>query len=201
MIFCLPVYDAIAGDKWELKKESDGIKIYTATVANANVKALKADFTATGTAAQLAAVLLDVNAQKQWVYRTQTSSLIKRIAAHEILYYTEKCMPWPISNRDGVMRLKIEQDAITHEMTVIVSSVPDVMPAKPGIIRVSSAMVTWTVTPVDANTIRIVYEARVDPGGSVPAWLTNMCCSKGTLETFKGLRKTITSNAYHSAAF
>jgi hypothetical protein len=34
----------MADNKWQLKKDSEGIKIYTSTVAGSDVKALKAEF-------------------------------------------------------------------------------------------------------------------------------------------------------------
>lgn len=179
---------ASAAGKWELKKDSDGIKIFTSSIANSDVKALRAELTTKGTPAQLAAILMNVGKQKDWVYSTESSSVVKYISSTELIYYSEKDMPWPVTNRDGVMRIKIDQDPTTHVMTVSVTTVNNMVAAKKDIIRVPSSTVSWVVTPTSSNSMKIVYEAQLDPGGSVPAWVVNMFTTKGPFETFKKLK-------------
>jgi hypothetical protein len=177
---------AMAATDWSLKRDEDGIKVYTASVAGSNVKAIKVECTTRGTPAQLAHILLDVATQKDWVYSTKSASVVKRISENELIYYTEKSMPWPITNRDAVMDIKVHQEPAL--MTVNVASVNNAVPVKSDIVRVPSSTVSWKVTPLSSNTMKIEYEAQADPGGSVPAWVTNMFLSKGPFETFKKLK-------------
>lgn len=177
---------ALAAEKWELKKEEDGIKIYTRTVANSPYKALRAAFSMKGTADILEDILLDISRQKDWVYSTKASSTVSRNGAHELIYYSEKSMPWPITNRDAVIRITVNRSSAG--MLVSAVSVDGVVPAKEGIIRVPFSKVTWKVTANGDNMLNIDYEAIVDPGGSLPAWVVNMFSTKGPLETFKSLR-------------
>jgi hypothetical protein len=173
---------------WKLKKDDEGIRIYTATVANSEIKAIKVEFTAKGSTTQLTRILLDINSQKDWVYSTKSASILKRVSEKEVTYYTEKSMPWPITNRDAVMDIKIQQDNTTGIMTVHATTVGNLVPEKKNIVRVPSSTVTWKVTPIGNNTMKIEYEAQADPGGTIPAWVTNMFLSKGPFETFKKLR-------------
>jgi hypothetical protein len=179
---------ASAGGKWALKKDSEGIKIFTSEVANSDVKARRAELTTAGTPAQLAAILMDINKQKDWVYSTESSNVVKKISSTELIYYSEKDMPWLVTNRDAVMRLKIEQNSSTGVMTVTANTVDKLVAAKKDVIRVPSSTVSWVVTPTGSNSMKIVYEAELDPGGSVPAWIVNMFTTKGPLETFKKLK-------------
>lgn len=182
---------ASAAGKWDLKKDSEGIKIYTADVANSNVKALRAEFITTGTPAKLSAILLDINGQPDWVYSTRSSKLVKRISDRELIYYSEKSMPWPVTNRDAVMSLRIEQNILTKVMTVRATTVSNAVAVKKNIIRVPASTVTWVVTPIDNNRMKVVYEATLDPGGSIPAWIVNMFTTKGPFETFKKLKSIL----------
>lgn len=68
---------AFAGD-WQLKKNSSGIKIYTQSSQNTEFKAIRAEFEAKGNVRQLANLLTDVSRQKNWVYSTSNSAIIKR---------------------------------------------------------------------------------------------------------------------------
>lgn len=190
---------SFAQDKWQLKKESDGMKIYTASKPNSNVRALKVEYSVEATLTQLAALLLDIKNQPDWVYSTKTSSVLKKIGDNELVYYTEKSMPWPATNRDVVTRLKITQQEGTHVMTVSSIGVPDYIPKKDGLIRVPSSKIIWTVTPVDHTHLKIDYVAEADPGGSIPAFIVNMFVTKGPYETFKKLKAMADLPAYKNA--
>ncbi|HXS38223.1 MAG TPA: START domain-containing protein, partial [Flavipsychrobacter sp.] len=188
LLLLFTLSNVYAGDKWELKKDEDGIKVYTANTPGSNLKAIRAEFITKGTPAKLAAILLNVNSQKDWVYSTKSAAIVKRISENEIIYYSEKSMPWPVSNRDVVMDLKISQDKVSGYMTVNISSVNNLVAVKKNIVRVPSSNATWKVTPINNSTMKIEYEGQADPGGSIPAWITNMFISKGALETFRKLK-------------
>ena len=188
LIFTFSYFSAIADNKWQLKKETDGIKVYTQSVANTDIKALKADFMMDGDMDKLASVLLDISGQKDWVYSTKSSKILKKVGEQELIYYSEKDMPWPVTNRDAVMRIKIERPT-EGTMLVSVSPVNGLVAEKNDIVRVQSSDVIWKVTQVNGSTMKVAYQASVDPGGSLPAWVTNMFITKGPLESFKKLRE------------
>ena len=187
-LFTFSYFSAIADNKWQLKKETDGIKVYTQSVANTDIKALKADFMMDGNMDKLASVLLDISGQKDWVYSTKSSKILKKVGEQELIYYSEKDMPWPVTNRDAVMRIKIERPT-EGTMLVSVSPVHGLVAEKNDIVRVQSSDVTWKVTQVNGSTMKVAYQASVDPGGSLPSWVTNMFITKGPLESFKKLRE------------
>ena len=67
---------------------------------------------------------MDVAHQADWVYSTKSATLVRRISDKELIYHSEKSMPWPVWNRDVVMHLKIEQ-LTGGMMKVTASSVAD----------------------------------------------------------------------------
>ena len=85
-----------AGIAWELKKDSEGIKVYAGSVANSNLKAVKVECTVNATLSQLAALLLDAKAHEIWVYNTKKSYVVKDLGAGHQVYYSEISMPWPL---------------------------------------------------------------------------------------------------------
>jgi hypothetical protein len=176
---------AYAGGTWELKKNSNGIKIYTKNAEGSDIKEIKADFEIKGTLPELKKLLSDVNAQKQWVYSTVQSSMVKRINENEFVYYTEKKMPWPVSNRDVVMHVKMTEDPGTGTLTLKASAVKaSAVPTKKAVIRMTAGEVIWQVKAVNENTLHVSYWAKADPGGTLPAWVTNMFLTKGPYESF-----------------
>src|SRR6185312_17431798 len=195
-IFLSLSFTTLYATDWELKKDQDGIKVFSASVPNSNIKAVKVECMLTASPSQLVALLLDTKAHEQWVYSTKISYLVKKVSDLEQIYYSEIKMPWPITNRDVLVDFKITQDTMSRVISVNATAVSGYIPVKDGIIRVLLSKVNWSVTPVGNNQLKIEYTAQADPGGSVPAWVVNMFCDKGPFETFKKLRTMLASGDY-----
>jgi hypothetical protein len=76
-------------------------------------------------------------------------------------------------------------------VTVKASAIDGYVPKDKKKVRIKFSDVNWTVTPAGANTLNIEYVAQADPGGSIPAWVSNMFITKGPYETFKLLRTAL----------
>jgi hypothetical protein len=173
---------------WELKTEKEGIKVYTKTFADSKFKAIRVDLDLQATLSQVVALLMDVNTGAEWIYATKTSVLLKQISPGELVYYSEVKLPWPMSNRDFIAQLKASQDAKTKVVTIDGPVIPDYVPVKEGIVRVSKSEGKWVITPLGPNHVKILYTLRMDPGGDLPAWLFNLFVTKGPTESFKNLQ-------------
>ena len=172
---------------WKLSKDKDGIKVYVAESPISKFKVIKVECTLFGTFDKLASVLTDIGHLKDWGYSTKGSYLIKKFSPYELYYYTETYLPWPMSNRDAVVHMKITRDSLQRFMSVTLTGENKFVPDKSGKVRVGSLNINWYVTMPTSNTINIVYTFEANPGGSVPAWLVNSFVDKGPYETFKKL--------------
>ena len=161
--------------------------MYVADMPNTNLKAIKVECIINATMSQLKALLMDAKAHEKWVYNTKTSYTVKQISDDQQIYYSEVSMPWPVKNRDVVIDLKWQQDVNGKKVRVTSTALSGYVPENDAI-RVKFSNVLWIVTPVNEKQLQIEYTAQADPGGTVPAWLVNMFCTKGPYETFKNLR-------------
>lgn len=186
-----------AQQKWQLKKDDDGIKVYTANTENSNFKSIKVECLVKATATQLIAFLLDVTRQHEWVYGTKSTTLLKTIRPNELVFYSEVSVPWPCTNRDYISQLTINQVS-PQLVTIDAHAEPNFLPVKPGLVRVQKSVAHWEITPTPLGSL-IVYTLQFDPGGSVPAWLTNLFVTKGPYETFQRLRAEVAKPAYQNA--
>jgi hypothetical protein len=173
--------------KWKMTRDEDGIKIFESEKAGAKFKSVKVETTLEGNYDKLIAVLTDISNHKEWIYNTKTSYLIKRITPYDLYYYSEAIMPWPTTNRDAVVHLRIIRDSLPKFLKVSALSEPNFIGKKEGKVRVPYSSATWFVTMPTSRTIHIVYVFEADPGGSLPAWLVNMFADKGPYESFKKL--------------
>jgi hypothetical protein len=190
-----------AQSSWTLKHNKDGIEIYTRTIENSDYKGIKVKCSLPATLTQFTAVIMDVNTAGEWLYATKSSSLLKQVSPAEVYYYSEVGLPWPLNNRDFICHLTAIQDPRTKVVTIDGPVVPDYMPQKEGIVRVTRSSGKWIVTPAGANMVNIEYTLEADPGGSLPAWLVNLFVTKGPMESFKKLKEQINKPQYKKVQY
>jgi START domain len=180
-----------ASDKndWTLKREKDGIDIYSRPSNCSKINDIRVDMDLTGTVEQLAAILRDINGYTDWVYSTRTATMIKKVSENEVIYYAEVGTPWPAANRDYYADLKITLNPANHSMNIVSLGMKDYQPEKKDFVRVPMSRGSWTVTTQSARKIHLQYILQIDPGGSIPAWILNSFVAKAPLETFSNLKK------------
>lgn len=191
ILFCSVVSTGFSQYKWKLSKDKDGIKVYLAENPKSKFKSIKVECTLSGTFEKLIAVLTDVEHLKDWVYNTKISYLIKKISPYDLYYYTETSIPWPMSNRDAVVHLKIIKDSSQNFMKISSTNENRLVPEKDGKVRVIYSLINWYVTMPTPRTMAIVYTFETDPGGNLPAWLVNSFADKGPYESFKKLSEIL----------
>ncbi|GEO08138.1 START domain-containing protein [Segetibacter aerophilus] len=177
--------------EWELNKDKNGIKIYTAKESTSKYKDIKVEAVFQGTIQKLMTILLNVGNTKGWVYGTKDSYVIKKIGPNEILYYSETALPWPVSNRDVPIKMVLNPDVKNNSLKVSAAGIPNAIPEKKGIVRIPYFNASWDVKSDGKNKLNITYILKMDPGGSVPAGVTNMFVSKGPFETFNNLSEML----------
>ena len=176
---------------WKLSKDEDGIKVYQSEVKHSKFKSIKVECTLDGTYDKLMSILNDVTNQKNWVYNNKNSSILQRISPNDFYYYSETYLPWPMTNRDAIIHLKMNKDSLNRFLKISAVSVPGYAPEKSGMVRVPRSDISWYVTMPSAKTISIVYIFDAEPGGSLPAWVVNMFTDKGPYESFKKLSELL----------
>ena len=182
---------AIGQYNWKLSKDEDGIKVYQSEVKHSKFKSIKVECTLDGTYDKLMSILNDVTNQKNWVYNNKNSSILQRISPNDFYYYSETHLPWPMTNRDAIIHLKMNKDSLNRFLKISAVSIPGYAPEKSGMVRVPRSDISWYVTMPSAKTISIVYIFDAEPGGSLPAWVVNMFTDKGPYESFKKLSELL----------
>jgi hypothetical protein len=187
-----------AQTEWHLKKEEEGIKVYTRNTPNSNFKSIKVEFDINSRLSQIVAFLLDVDRQTDWIYNSAGSRLIKKPAANEIIFYSEINLPWPCTNRDYISHVTVKQPGPGF-VTIEAHSEPDLVPVDNGKVRVKVSNAFWEIIALNSAKLRVDYVVQFDPAGSLPAWLVNMFIAKAPIQTFRKLREAVNKPEYINA--
>ena len=185
---------------WTLRKDKDGIRVYTEKRENSVVRAVKAECEVTATLSQIAALLSDVPRHHEWVYGIRSARLMQRTSQAEFIYYSEVSAPWPCSNRDFVVDTRMVQSA-PGVLDIDSRTQPDLLPANPGIVRVKYSVSHWVLTMLGNNRVKVEYTIEFDPGGMVPPWVVNMFIADGPYKTFKNMRDQLPQYGYKDAHY
>ncbi len=185
---------------WELKKDQEGIRVYSRSAENSRYNELKVEMTLAAKLSSLAALVLDIDNYPNWSFNTEKSYVLKKISPSELYFYTLIHSPWPASNRDLAVHLSLSQEETGKTLSIRAECVPGYIPPKNDIICVPLSIEQWTVVPMPGDKIRIEYQLKLDPGASVPPWLINLFSTKGPYETFSHLRQQIQKDRYRNAA-
>jgi hypothetical protein len=173
-----------------LKLNKDSIQIYSCPTQNSKYKTIKVNFTLHANYKQLEAMLLDIDHLGEWQYRTTSARLVKKISEQEIIYHTEVNAP-VIDNRDFVIQLKIDENKITHELSITATSIPDYLPKVKNTVRIPMSKAVWKVKEEKKGKLSVEYIIEIDFGGVIPAWVVNSLSHKAPYETFKRMRDLI----------
>jgi hypothetical protein len=179
---------SFAQSAWELKKDQNGIRVYSRSVKESKYKELKAVFDMAGTYEQLRFILNDVTNYKTWVYSTVSSNLVERKSETEIIYYSRISAPWPVSNRDFYSDTRIWVDSANHQMRLSSRNI-DKFPLTGHIVRIPFLKSEWVITAPSPGALHVEYTLSWNPGGDIPAFLANAFCTTGPLQSFTQLKR------------
>ncbi len=182
---------------WIFKNEKEGVKVYYRKTSD--VYELKLITSLKVSLSGLVTLLSEVDNYPKWGYKVTESRELKKISEWETYYYSKLDFPWPLDDRDIVVRSKMEQDPVTRRITATSVSEPDFIPANKGVVRMRNAHTSWTLLPGPGGWTYVEYYIYSDPGGSLPDWLVNMALDVGPRETIKNIRNFVLQDKYQRA--
>ena len=179
----------MAQGKWELKKNQDGIAVYTRKAAKGSIKELRVVCELDATKAQLISTIENIADYNSWVYSNKKSTILKMITPQNIIYYTQSHLPWPIKDRDLIVELNITPTP--EVLNIQAKSLPDYLPKEADYIRVPYSLALWKVTQAADNKLKVDYTFSIDPGGSIPSWIVNATLTIGPFNSFVKLKQIL----------
>lgn len=176
---------------WDLVEEDDGIEVFTRTNDSSLIKEIRITVTVSSTVAIVSDLLGEVPLYTQWVYKCDSSKLLKRVNEHDFYYYVRTDFPFPFSDRDLVVHSKQWIEDATGAYFSHSYAHSGIVRKNADIIRITDFESSWHIKPVHGGLLFIDYQAKSSPGGEIPLWLVNLAITKGPLETMKGFLKSL----------
>jgi hypothetical protein len=177
---------------WELEKSEDGIDIYTETREGSDFKAFKGTAILNADIEQVLSVLGQAEGMKNWLHECEESTVLKQHNENEASVYQRTHAPWPVSDRDYIIKTKIERfpEAKRARMSFVAIVEPE---TKEGdeCVRVTQLEGHWNLFQQTQDTVFAEYETFADPAGDIPSWLANAFVVDQPYYTIKNLRELV----------
>ncbi len=178
LLFLIQVSSLFAIDintiNWVKISDDDGIKVYRAKEPHPEngLHAFKVQTIFNFPMPKIISVLVDTPRKKEWVPRHIDTKYVQIIGPYERIEYTRYKAPWPFEDRDFVLHIKAEYDALKKQFFVSMTSVKDKrMPKIKDVVRASSYITH--VNLIDINSGKSTDAEMffmADLKGNIPLW-------------------------------
>ena len=205
---------ALLDDKtWEKFDEEDGVQLYRRTLADGKLKEFRGVGVVDASIPKIITLLADAANLPFWVNDCVHGELIgrnfdvtdfnKEADAYQEIVYGINRMPWPLENRDYVVKSNVVfvpagKERPAHALVQNFKTTDPAKPEQKGMVRMPQMNVFFMLTPVTMNLNKTAFDITisVDPGGMVPTWATNLAARMMPLKTVQALRELVHTSNY-----
>lgn len=185
-----------------MRRDRDGIQVYTRSVEGSPHKAVRTVTVLDGVSlASLVALIEDADACPDWADRCAESYLHERFSETESLVYTHNDMPFPVKDRDVLARVRWVQNPDTFEVAMTSSATEGILDKVRGRLRLTKAEAKWNFAPQADGSVLISNEVHLDPSSALPGWITNMLLVDTPFETMASFITEVQKPKYRKAKF
>ena len=185
---------------WNVINEERGITVSRREQPGCGLPSFRGQGPVRGSVLQILALMLDSSSVEAWAYGVDQSRSLKRISENEELIYLYSDVPWPVRDRDMVLRRTVEVVKPGEEFHIHLKCEPTATPEVSGAIRVKKCKSGFHLRRLDDTSTEIDYEMTLDPAGLLPKWASNYVAKNVPFKTLVALeRKTAESRGKYEA--
>lgn len=190
-LFLLFVAAAFGPEKrvWTLKKDKEGIKVYTRPPLKGTLKDAKAECLVNDCSMEKAIALAnDIENYTTWMYGVIESSLITKEDEIQHVYVVID-VPWPFQDRDLVVRIA-PHELENGDIGIDIDGIADYIDEKKGRVRIPELRGYWVLSKKKQD-LMVSYEASASPGGWIPDWIANLAVTDLPYESLVKMREQL----------
>lgn len=189
-----------AQEDWTLKKDKDGIKVYTKPVEGSTMKAIKAATEFNCSLETCIAVLRDIPHLTDLFPDSEKAEKVSQTETDQI-HYLHLNAPWPVADRDATFKLEYSYDAAKQMALVKATTGAAEYPEQKGLVRLTEGGGTWKFTRIDDSHTALDYYYHGEPGGSIPAWLANSVVEENPYRMLINFHELVKLERYQGKTF
>jgi hypothetical protein len=192
--------DASLETEWTIQRSENGIKVYTRPEPSSQFEAVRAVMILEDVRlSSLVALIADTEACSRLESRCVESETIDEIDQTESIVYRYNNMPFPVRDRDMVLRLKWYQQSDSRSVNLVISNVTGFLPEKKRRVRMPKVNLGWKFVPLPNGSVEVSSEGHIEPGANLPAWLLNQFLVSAPFKTMEAVASIVREPLYRDA--
>lgn len=176
---------------WILRKDKDGIRIYSQAVAGSQFNRVLGVTVLDTSLNRVVTLLREPEHRPTWDNLCSEVYVYKRISNTEELVYLHVNLPWPVQDRDMIMRTRWVQNAVTLKIDMASNAENALLPLVHERVRVEHATHLWELTPLESGKVRVTTTVHLDPEGTLPGWLLNSLSVDSPFKALENIRRVV----------
>ena len=174
---------------WTVVGVTDGVEVAQQSSKGSDLLSFRGETTTDVSIAKLAGLLQDDPKATEWVDLMSVSDSLDRIDEQSKYLYQVYDLPWPVQDRDYLLKRTVNIDVPNKVFTVSIISTVNAQqkPEQECCIRADITKTLWHLQRLDNGKTKVVVEVTTDPKGSLPAWVVNMLQQDWPHKTVNGL--------------
>lgn len=180
--------------EWELRREEQGIKVYTRPVEGSPVFEFLGETVINVPVEKAAALYEDTEKLTQWFHRCKDARLLHQEEPDVRIIYFAADLPWPLHDRDGVYR-QIKTTERDGTIRFQLSALKEGHAEQPHRVRVRFLDSEWSFSPAPGNKTEVRYRMHTETGGFIPPVLTNRFTVSLPFKSLRNLKRQLETQA------
>jgi hypothetical protein len=193
LIFLFVLTGTLNAQSWDFVREKDGIRLYTRSEPNSPIKSYRGEVVFQASADRICNLLGNADQRGWWAGTFSEVRVLAEEKGKFVRYYVVCPLPILLSDRDIVIETREMTDPSSGNRIFQTRTLNSLVPESPDRVRITNYFQTWTVEPSSQGRVRVSLEGSIDPGGNIPAWLTNQVMTNTPVRIINNLREWVMS--------
>lgn len=172
---------------WEVIRQEENLRVQQRNYPGSDLNEIRGVVRVQASLNALMALLKDARFNRQWVYRSGGATILEENGYAQAYVYGVVDAPWPMQDRDTVVRFDYRQQAVSKTITIDITNFPDFIGEKDEFVRVPDFGGYWQLRPEEEGWVEVTYQVYGDPGGMIPVWLANYAAARSVTKTLENM--------------
>ncbi len=185
---------------WKYVGSREGIDTYSRKVDGSRLLEIRAVTVANARMEVISEVLRDIPAATIWRPFCTQAKIVEKSDRDNMVVYNVTNIPWPFMDRDVAAKASVLYELDYGRGFASIKKVEhSQVPLKKGMVRLPTFFADYLFEFIHRDHTGIIFTTRVDPGGIIPDWVSNIFTKQYAYMEIKALLEMVEKEKYIEA--